>query len=197
MYSEHQPLIADYALSHPHRTFRTALFVLSTINRHFERVPAVMHAYDTLGITSRYFTRWQRSAIVQLFQDSQRLYLLSHMWAKQEVPVERALHTLVRMPGFGMVKGGFYLQLVCPNSPVGCLDRWHVRRLNVTLPPVPPTIKSPLLMQHITQYVSLCRANGGAARLWDDWCEVLSTKRPKSFPTPESVSKQHVSCIIQ
>ena len=198
MYAQHQPKIAQFAQESPENFARVGIFVLSTINMHFEQVPSIMRGYDADGVDFKRFSGNTRKAINAFIEESPRLHkLLVNGISEQDLIME-----LVQLPGLRIVKASFIVQLVMTGASVGCLDRWHLRtekakalgldeRSFINLPKTPAYLR-----QRIAAYVAICGAMGGAEQLWDEWCFALAGKRPKSLRNAEYVSAMHIQCLL-
>lgn len=193
MYDTHALTIAQYARQSPDNLFNVGRFVLATVNRHFEDVPQVLRNLDRGD--SRALTGKQKYAIGHLSDVREHLYELASRWTSADTHVP--LRTLALLPGFGLVKAGFFVQLLVYDSPIGCLDRHNIRAygLKPSAFSTKPKVGSAASTSRINQYISVCRGLGGAKVLWDRWCEYLAALRPKSFPSAEYVSALHVQCL--
>jgi len=198
VYNPDALMIADYAAKSPVNTFRVGLFVLSTINQHFEFVPRMMTNYERYGIQSRQFMGWQKVAIRTLALQQDALFAAAQGWRKRRRSAAHyAVRDLIEYPGFGIVKASFFAQLLLPHSGVGCLDRHNLRLYGLSeraFSTVPTSIVG--VTRKINTYLALCRELGGSEPLWDRWCGHLAALRPQVFDNVESVSKLHVQCII-
>jgi len=190
--------IADYAAESPRNTFRVGLFVLSTINQHFEHVPHMLADYERYGIQSRQYMGWQKIAIRTLALQQDQLFAVAQGWRKRgKSAAHYAVRDIIEYPGFGVVKASFFAQLILPYSGVGCLDRHNLRFYGLSeraFSTVPTSIVG--VTRKINTYLALCRELGGSEVLWDRWCHMLATLRPGAFKDAESVSKLHVECIL-
>lgn len=113
--------------------------------------------------------------------------LLSTMYdAIPSLTDEEALGILCEVPGIGVAKGGFILQLGFGR--VGCLDIHNYSTIyNIN------SILNDLYIKYnkynkynIKDYISICRHIGVEA-LWDNWCKFIDDKYPEQFKdTPAS-----------
>ena len=102
------------------------------------------------------------------------------------------------LPGLGLVKGGFVAQLCF--GVAGCLDT-H----NITIHGLQPSTfaahrfkgarTEKTKRKLVAHYVELCRALGGAGKLWDNWCQYVADKRPGIYNDADHVSKLHCEAI--
>jgi hypothetical protein len=194
MYSTHQPMIAQYAMQSPQHLFDVGLFVQATINQHLEQCALVMDSLRQDGLDSRFLTATKKRAVVALAAQSQTLYDLVLAYDGSDAALLHLFRTLVELPGFGIVKAGFWLQLVLGD--VGCMDRHNLRLYGLqdkTFSHIPASADG--LTAKLRTYMALC-ASVGSQALWDTWCTTVSRLRPRVFPTPDSVSAWHVTCLI-
>jgi hypothetical protein len=193
MYNPDCLQIADWASKKPENLFRVGLFAQCTINQHLEYVPKMMQKYDRYGFDIRSLGAPKERAVRTLLNEQERLFDVT---VYQDIPLVSRLQAWVEMPGFGIVKAGFVLQLMGYN--IGCLDRHNLRLAglrNKFFTRVPTSATG--LTARLNTYLTLCKTLGGTDVLWDKWCTHVSQIRPKVFPTPDSVSKLHVQCIVR
>ncbi len=198
MYKPDAYEIADFAAEKPENTFRVGLFVISTINTHFERVPYMLQDYARTGILSTQYMGWQRRAISELAEQQSTLWANVRAWQRAgKRSRHKALRHMVEYTGFGIIKASFFIQLVLPDCGIGCLDRHNLRLYGLkanAFASIPQSTAG--LTQKINTYLALCDRLGGSAQLWDMWCTHISSIRPYAFPTAESVSRLHTICIF-
>jgi hypothetical protein len=101
------------------------------------------------------------------------------------------LAAITRVPGLGLAKGGFALQLIWGLS--GCLDTHNIARFGLRERALShrPSYPSALL----SRYNATCAAAGGPERLWDGWCHYVATKDAGRYDSAEHVSSLHLACI--
>ena len=199
MYSTDWPQISTFALASPHNLYRVGCFVLATINQHLENVPRIMHIMDTEGRSSKQLSPNTRRGMDALASEAQGLYDDCRAWSRNIVapPQElaaKAIMRLVQLPGFGIVKGAFFVQLVLGIT--GCLDLWKLLRAGLDaklFSRIPASAEA--LQTRIVTYVQTVEQLGGSESLWNSWCATLSVERPQRWPDAESVSQFHVTCI--
>ena len=193
MYNPHCQEITDYAQESPEHLFRVGLFVIATMNRHFEIVGRAVADYTEFGEQSTWFSKWQHRALAVWCHEAPRLHRRLGMW--RETSVGFALMEVIQLPGVAITKGAFFLQLL--GFPIGCLDRHNLRYAGLeenTFKKVPASVEG--LTRKLHTYIGLCKELGGSEVLWNQWCNHLATTRPKSFASAEVVSELHVRYII-
>lgn len=196
MYKDHVPMIRDYALSGPDRTFDVGLFVLCTMNKHLELVPRMVDSFHRYGLDSNFFSKNQRYAVASLWDGREYLHSRAHAWVDSWAYPEDVVREIVELPGLGIVKGAFFAQLL--GFEIGCLDRHNLRLAGLkekTFTRVPPSTEG--LRKRLQMYVALCGSLGGSQYLWDSWCVHVAKLRPRVFVDAEAVSQLHVDCIIK
>jgi len=198
MYAEDCPRIADFALKSPQNFFRVGAFVQATISQHFEQVPRLMRGLDRDGLECGGFTRNGKNALAALTSEQERLHAMLPFWRESLDGECCVLRELVQLPGFGIVKAGFFAQLLLPWGDIGCLDRHNLRLYGLAenaFARIPASAEG--LDKKIRVYLEVCQDLGGSEKLWDAWCHYMAALRPKSFPDAETVSKLHVQCIVR
>lgn len=195
MYAEHQPQIATYARRSPQHLFDIGMFVQATITQHFEACKDICASIRAEGTTSKYLSTTKRRAYVALAAQAQDLYdlVLAYDAAPRPDAVLQLFRTLVELPGFGIVKAGFWLQLVLGEA--GCMDRHNLRLYGLqehAFARIPASAEG--LTAKLRSYMAVC-ATIGTATLWNQWCTTVSLLRPHRFPTPDSVSAWHLTCL--
>ncbi len=198
MYKPDAYTIADFAAEKPENAFRVGLFVISTINQHFEQVPYMLNDYGRNGTLSAQYMAWQKRGIEELAEQQSTLWDNVRAWQRVgKRSRHKALRHMVEYTGFGIIKASFFIQLVLPDCGIGCLDRHNLRLYGLkasAFSSIPTSTAG--LTQKINTYLALCDRLGGSASLWNKWCGYVSSIRPNVFPTPESVSRLHVQCIL-
>jgi hypothetical protein len=187
MYADDQARIADHAQT-PQGFADVITFVISTINRHFYAVGDVVSDVRLHGIEdNKYLTPLQKKAV---------RFVRAHAEAFYDIPQRYpddidALRALTELPGIGIVKAGFVLQLVAGRT--GCLDRWNMRILGLnekTFQRVP--VSAEALTIKLNLYVQTVRAMGTCAQLYDGWCALIAAQYPLHFSSADDVSQKHV-----
>jgi hypothetical protein len=193
MYKDHCPKIAEFGRQSPGNLFQVGLFVISTINKHFEGVGEAMDSYRLHGSDGAWFSAYQRRALEVWSTEAPSLHKRLGEWSP--LFPELALVEVVQLPGVGITKGAFFLQLL--GFEIGCLDRHNLALAGLdgkVFSKTPASTES--LVRKIRVYTDLCRILGGAEFLWNQWCGYLANIRPKSFPSAEHVSRLHVEYIM-
>ena len=199
MYADHVPLIAQFAAEKPANLFRVGLFVQATINQHLEMVPGIIESFDRYNFRTPYLMGWQKRSITTLLDEQERLHAALLQWKKRgKGAAHHAIRDIVELPGFGIVKGAFFAQLVLPYTQVGCLDRHNLRLAGLSeraFSHIPASAEG--LTRKINMYLALCTELGGGETLWNRWCRHIAQLRPTVFADAQAVSQLHVDCIVR
>lgn len=188
MYSEQVPTITQYART-PQGFADVVTFAITTQNQHFYHVKSIMQVIHDYGVDApTQLNKRQKYAIAHIkMHASKYVYLPSCPLA--------AMRRLVELPSIGIVKAGFILQMLSYPG-IGCLDVHNCRNAGLSrniFSRVPTSTEN--LMQRLQVYLSTCQILGGAAYLWDSWCEHIAAKYPAHFENAEAVSMYHVNCV--
>ena len=194
MYRRDAKIISLFAAESPENTFLVGRFVYMTINQYFERLPKHIQTAGTLLPGKvHHLSRNAKIGIQSWWDHRHAIYDVVH---SDRTEAEK-ISFLTTLHGLGIIKSAFVIQLTSYGSTVGCLDRHHLHAIGLnrhTFTRLPR-----LALQRATRildYVALCALQGGGEALWNTWCTLLSKKRPKSFPTPDAVSRLHVDLIL-
>lgn len=185
MYDAHVPVISAYMREHPAGFVRGCLFAICSIQQPITGVPAQLDDIALLGSESRFLWGHKRKSYT---------YLLARgdiVW--REVLDMQTMHgkisALLRVPGLGIVKSAFILQLM--GYDIACLDTRNIKREGRN----PRTYsthgqKPHKLRKKVARYI---RDTGGKARqYWDDWCDDVANAYDL---TPFAVSELHMSIV--
>lgn len=198
MYNPDAHTIAEFAAQKPENAFRVGLFVISTINQHFERVPFMLDDWAQFGMQSAQYMRWQKKGISELAATQDTLHSQVLAWQKQGKRARhKALRHMVERTGFGVIKAAFYVQLVLPDCGIGCLDRHNLKMYGLSptaFSAIPTSVSG--LTHKINTYLALSDRLGGSESLWNNWCNYLAAIRPHVFACGEEVSRLHVTCMV-
>jgi hypothetical protein len=196
-----QPRMQRCALESPTNLRQVGLFVQWTIKTHFAYVPAMMQEARIMGRDSKYWNATKRRAYDALTSEAETLWQDMGTWHRRletepaQAPVlAEALRRMVERPGVGIVKAGFYVQVVLGDG--GCVDRHNLRQAGLretAFERIPASAEG--LTAKLHTYIQTCAALGGRATRWNQGCPTLSVLRPQSCPTADPVSKLHVTCI--
>lgn len=187
MYAEHVPIIAAYMRETPAGFMRGCLFAILSIRQPIRRVPAMLAQIDDGDLASLF--GFKAAAYAYLMERAGDL----HRDVLAAVTTAEALDILTRVPGLGVVKAAFVLQLM--GFDVACLDGRNVKREGRK----PRAFRSdgarkrtcPRAWQRkIALYLG--ETEGKAERYWDDWCAGVAAEYGM---TAEAVSELHLAIV--
>lgn len=202
MFKDDQPRIAAFAQSSAENMHRTLTFVLCTIQQQLSVVPECMADIDRHGSESRFLWGFKGPAYETLCQNVDALYgaamATSRGYAAPDTRRDELLHLFASLQGFGLVKGGFAVQLIFGQS--GCIDSHNLAMYEVNPYEVKASrfkaAKPKTRSRLIEQYHRLCDDIGGTEFLWDNWCRFVAERTPAPFYTADEVSRFHVHAIL-
>jgi hypothetical protein len=203
MFASHQPIIGDWARRSPDN-FRDVLrFVIATVQQSIETVPDIVADFRTLGSESRFAFDWKARALDYYAEHGETVHgqALAIWEAHKASPGSGAAELtgfFAELPGFGLVKGGFVVQMVFGVS--ACLDSHNMARFGVNPGRYSAAaykgLKKPeSKAARAAEYVALCNQLGGSAGLWDSWCDYVASLRPDTFESGFDVSRIHVDAL--
>ena len=196
MFDRDQLEIERWAAHSPVGTEEVGVFVLLSIRSQFSGLGRQLERVRT-GDTA---PLWGWKLAGARYLHDRRAYL--HRRVREcrlgKIWVEDLMRDYLSVPGLGLVKAGFAVQLL--TGEVGCLDMHNVERLGLhgrdfTI----PTRKNPdaqlrVIDACIADYMQLCEDCGGAATLWNSWCAwVAETYR--TYEDADDVSRRHVTYL--
>lgn len=115
-----------------------------------------------------------------------------------EGDADAQLARVADVPGLGLVKAGFVLQLAFGVS--GCLDSHNITRLGLDqkLLALDKKASPKLRAKKAAAYNTLCAQLGGTEVLWDEWCEYAYTNgkgNASRYVDGDDVSREHVRAL--
>ena len=194
MFSTHQSAIAEFALGSNVGLERTFRLVLLSIRQPFHSMAKQMQDVDANGMQSPYLFGWKRDGLAFVRANASQL-----RETLKAVPSgygdAQALLRIATVPGLGLVKAGFVLQLVTGSA--GCLDSHNMERfgLNVNAFKYGSNASDALKRKKALAYLDACWNSGGCASLWDGWCNHVAAYHPKHWTDGEAVSTLHQTAI--
>jgi hypothetical protein len=204
MYHKHNPMVRDYAFKSPANMERVLAFVSSSIRERTDRLPQYMIEYRQVGAKSSWIWGNKHSTIAYIKKHRKMLHtnMVQIIKAKKKDMALDLIMLFLKIPGFGLPKAGFCVQLVAGKA--GCLDVHNIRKY---LPDEDARKGTPSWLQTSGNsiatkkkkaiiYLALCDDIGGARFLWNEWCNHISSEpwAKHFFPTGYDVSAVH-TCI--
>jgi len=195
MFSTHQKAIADFSLYSNVGLERTFRLVFLSIRQPFHTMHKQMQDVDANGLQSPYLFGWKRDGLAFVRANASGL---RHALAGVPAGYGDA-DTLLRIasvPGLGLVKAGFVLQLVTGSA--GCIDSHNLQRfgLNANAFKYGSNASDALKRKKALAYLDACWKAGGCASLWDGWCDHVAAQQPKRWQSGFDVSAMHQSAIF-
>lgn len=192
MYATHARAIQAWAQggTDPARLVAVGGFVLCTIRVPLRRAVAETRALLERGDASPLFG-WKERGLDTLADRAPELSALIQCGAGRDT----LLAEFSRIPGLGLAKAGFVLQLACGVS--GCLDTHNLRRfgLRAAAFSVPDGCTDRLRYAKAAAYHAAIDAAGGTASLWDSWCRYVAEAQPHRYRDAWEVSALHCEAL--
>jgi hypothetical protein len=195
MFSTHQKAIADFALSSNVGLERTFRLVFLSIRQPFHSMAKQMRDVDDNGLQSPYLFGWKRDGLAFVRANASTI-----RETLKAVPAgygdAQALLEVATVPGLGLVKAGFVLQLVTGSA--GCIDSHNLQRfgLNANAFKYGSNASDALKRKKALAYLDACWKAGGCASLWNGWCDYVAAQQPKHWQSGFDVSAMHESAIL-
>jgi hypothetical protein len=185
VYAEHVPQIAAAMRGSTEGFARGVLFSVCSIRQPIVAIPEQLAEVEREGPEAKALFGFKRSAYAYLREhaDTLRREVLAADWNGARFA------TLLRVPGLGIVKSGFVLQLM--GYDVACLDTRNVRREGRDYRAFRTDGKAPdKLRNKVALY--LLETQGKAEHYWNAWCEEVAADNNL---TPLAVSALHLSIV--
>ena len=192
MFATHQPEIAEIARSSSEGFFSVVLMAMVSANIPFHKVGVAMEDTQREGSTSKWLRGSKREGYAALKEQQESLWVeYTTVWDFDPIGYsEVALLRLLEIPGLGLVKAGFSVQLLL--GQLGCLDV-HNQALYGISPELTRARKHlPHLLPRKVQKYSEVVNRYGSEFLWDSWCIHMAKTYPKHFLSGEAVSAYHI-----
>ena len=202
MYKTHNPMVRIYAQQNAKNLERVIAFVFASIRVQTSLLPRMMKEFRKRGINSSWIWGNKRTGIDYVRKHRQDLYdrMMSILRAKKADCALELMMLFLEVPGLGLPKAGFVVQLVAGKS--GCMDVHNLRKY---LPNVDASKGTPNWLQtsgnsqktkriKANAYLELVEDSGGTGKMWNGWCTHLQMLYPHHFKTPNDVSALHM-CI--
>jgi len=200
MYSIHAKAIQNYAQESSDNLVNVITMVVLSIQQPWRSVGDQMADVRQHGIDSKFLWGNKRKAYSYItkrkdFIHNQYLAVINSSKPDNEKAYS-LMNIFLRVDGLGMVKAGFVCQLSA--GLVGCIDLHNIRLYGIDekVLKLPKSLKSKDKRdEKINKYISICH-NIGTEKLWDTWCDYLSTKSPK-WSDGFEVSKVHYDYLMR
>jgi len=191
MFSKHQPNIEEFARQNSDNFAQVVLFVSATIQQMFHTVPAIVDDVREYGLASKHL--WGSKKDTWRYTLENKDLLFEAVFS--DMDLEDKLLSIAEIPGIGLVKAGFVLQL-CTGE-VGCLDVHNLRRFGLSAQTFKfGKVKYLTARKKATLYIKTCIQCGGSEKLWDEWCQLIADKYPQRWANDANrVSEAHEEII--
>lgn len=189
MYRDHVPVIAK-AMHLDIATFkRGVMFAALSARTPFNRVPSQCRELSRLGDKAQCLWSWKFDAYIYVETYGEIL----HRAVTTAKNTRNALYAITRVPGMGIVKGAFVLQLM--GHDIACIDVRNIQRDGRQ----PRAYRSdgeskkstPAFWRKIDRYI--LDTGGRAEHYWDVWCNEVG---PDYGMTGEQCSALHLTTIV-
>ena len=201
MYSTHAKAIAKYGLNSTEGLESVFRFCFCSIRKPISSCLYQIEDIEINGIQSKHLFGSKRKGLEYVIKNKEALLTgLLEIKGRNMNDLARtieAVYFVMQVPGLGMVKASFVLQMLGFN--VACLDSHNLKRLGLDIKEmkVPNTLRPETKIKKITKYVKLTRIKG-TEFWWDTWCHyVAGNIANKALATGEAVSEFHVKCVIR
>jgi hypothetical protein len=189
MYASHVPQIAA-AMRADQATFcRGVMFAVLSARVQFPRVPAQCKELTARKASAACLWGWKFDAYAYMTEHANTLYGT----VAPENDTAKALWNVTRIPGMGIVKGAFVLQML--GHDIACLDVRNIVKDGRS----PRTYRAdgearkdgPAFRRKIDRYIT--DTQGKAQFYWDRWCTEVAADYAS---TPERISELHLTSIV-
>lgn len=188
MYQGHVSILNAGIRHDPDLFCRAVTFAVLSIRQQFPTAVQSMAQVAEVGSKARALWGYKRGAYDYLRLNKFRLW--ESVCAANDS--ETALQLLTEIPGLGIVKAAFVLQMM--GHDIGCIDSRNIARLGLN----PREWRSdgaerketPAFKRKIARYVEF--TGGRAEELWNDWCEDAGKEYSLNA---ETISEMHLVVI--
>ena len=180
MYDIHAIKIQKFSKESAENLADVILMVVLSIQQDWRSVGKQIQDVKEHGAESRFL--WGNKAKTYKFLAARKNFLYSQFLAainSKKSDNDKALSLMkifLQVPGLGLAKAGFVCQLTA--GLVGCIDTHNIRIYGIDENHLKISMKvknKDLVFKKIEKYIDICH-NIGTEKLWNNWCEYLSTK---------------------
>jgi hypothetical protein len=194
MFAKHQVKIMKWAMKNADNIFLLILMVSLSIRQPWAVIGKQLQDVQANGSNSKYLFGSKKDLYFHVMENKQAIFQLLKDTKAGKVSQAECLYNLTNIPGLGLAKAGFVMQLAIGMA--GCIDS-H----NVTMFGVNPNalkmgkVKAEKALEKAKMYLDLCEKLGGTEFLWDNWCNFVAVRHPKHFQDGNDVSARHCSYL--
>ena len=192
MFNTHQKDIGKFARKSPENTAQVILVDLLSIQQQWDQVGRQVLDVKANGLKSKYLFGSKRGGWEYILANKKELHKAIF---SRTMPLAEKLLAVASIPGIGIVKAGFVLQLCI--GKVGCLDVHNLKRFGLKASAFKlGKVKYDTALGKAKLYIKLCEDLGGSKYLWDSWCDLLSEKYPTKYKNGQHVSRLHRDYVM-
>ena len=197
MYNLHATEIQSFAQKSANNLEAVILMVALSIQRRWNTVGKQMEDVKAKGHESKYL--WGNKFKTYKYLQRHKHFMFAQFKAvinssrDNEYKALKLMEIFLRIDGLGLAKAGFVCQLTA--GLVGCIDTHNIRMYGIDIKHLKysPNVKCHIKRKFkIKSYINICN-NIGTEHLWNNWCNYLAAKSPKSWRDGYHVSAAHVA----
>lgn len=170
-----------------------ALFVVGTIQQQFSVMPVIIADIRALGVDSRFLFGSKRESYRYLQANREALWNKARVCHAGQITLDRLIFEYLAVPGIGLAKASFLSQLTTGQG--ACLDTHNLTRLGITAFRSVNALKPQTVLHKIESYNAAWRAHGTSESFWNQWCDYLAAKLPRTYQDGAHVSRLHRAAI--
>lgn len=191
MFAMHMRQCQDYAQWNSDNMVDTALMVVLSIQQRWDNVGKQLEVTRKMRSQSPYL--WGFKAETYEFLRTHKRELYAETMSLQN-RVDR-LDLWASVPGFGLVKGGFMVQLM--HGDMGCIDSHNMKLYDIGRAQLrlDPHLTTKTRRIKLENYINLCDMIGGAEYLWRRWCVHMADMYPDTYDDQYDVSARHIEYL--
>lgn len=194
MFAKHQKKIMRFAMKNSDNFFWVVLMVSLSIRQPWALIGKQLEDVRQNGYKAKALWGSKKDLYVHMLENKQELFELVKQTKKGKVSQEQCLYELTQVPGLGLAKAGFVMQLAIGMA--GCIDSHNVALFGINPNSLKMgKVKAEKALEKARQYIALCEALGGTEFLWDNWCDFVATRHPKAFKNGFDVSERHATYL--
>ena len=197
MYARDQAAIQHWACTEG-RLVDVVTMVLLSIRMQWVGVGTQLQNVRKFGAKSPCLWGWKRDGYRYTVANRVSLMRTIDDLRDGEISTRAAMRQFLKVPGLGLAKAGFCLQLLAGRA--GCIDMHNLERLSLdakalTIPKRKDIhAQMQVIDDSIDAYLHLIEECGGTGTLWDEWCEYLADK-VSTFDGADDVSRRHYTYL--
>ena len=195
MFVEDQIQVQEYATRNPGEFFNVVMLAVASANCPFYLMGDVMADIAANGETSKWLRGCKRDGYIWLSENHYSLYdEFISVWIHNPLESkETAFRRLLAVPGLGLVKAGFAVQLLL--GEIGCIDQHNREMYGIEKRDLyyrKHKLTTAGKERKAQNYINICAMNGGSEYLWDIWCNHIAKVYPNEvFQSGQAVSQYH------